>query len=95
MLGIFSHLYLNSEIDKEFLIRNINDITNGEWKKDLNKTLCSIANDLEHKKELLLEFNNSILGLNKITLNKIKEIIKEDSHDNKIIFWKSFFNSKF
>jgi len=93
-LSIFSYLYLNSNIDKDFLIRNINDITDGEWKKDLNKTLNSITHNLEEKKCLLLEFNNSILGLNKITLNKVKEIIKEDSHENKVIFWKSFFEKR-
>ena len=93
-LGIFNHLYLNTNFDKEFLIRNINDITSGEWKKDLGKTLDNLTTNLEEKKSLILSFNNSILGLNKITINKVKEIIKSDSHENKIDFWKLFFEKR-
>lgn len=93
-VALFAHLYNKTQINKNHLIENINDLTDGNWKKDISKFLNAITDKVEDKKNLILSINNSALGLNTKNIKQIHEIFKELPQEEKIEFWVSFFNKR-
>jgi hypothetical protein len=72
----------------------MDDITQGYWKKDMNKYLDAISSNLNEKMNILLNFSNSKLSINKKNLNNIAKIIDSANDQEKINFWKSFFEKR-
>lgn len=93
-LAIFENLYKNTNINKNYLLENINDLTDGYWKKDIAKTLLTLTNNDDEKKEILLNISNSSLGLNSKNLKQIHNIFKNISKEDKIDFWVKFFSKR-
>lgn len=91
---LFAHLYNTNSINKEHLLNNINDLTDGNWKKDINVFMNLIAQTIEKKKELILNLNNSQLGLNTKNIKQINEVVKDLNDAEKIDFWVKFFSKR-
>jgi hypothetical protein len=79
---------------KNIILKNMDDITQGYWKKDMNKYLDAISSNLNEKMNILLNFSNSKLSINKKNLNNIAKIIDSANDQEKINFWKSFFEKR-
>lgn len=93
-IALFAYLYNKTAINKNHLIENINDLTDGYWKKDLSKFLSSITDNTEEKKNILLNINNSALGLNTKNIKQIHDIFQSLPQEEKIEFWVKFFSKR-
>lgn len=93
-IALFAHLYNKTQVNKNHLIENINDLTDGNWKKDISKFLSAITDKIEDKKNIILNINNSALGLNTKNIKQIHEVFKDLPKEEKIDFWVKFFNKR-
>ena len=93
-LAIFEYLYNNTTISKEYLLDNVNDLTDGFWKKDMSVFLNSITDKVEEKQSILLGINNVSLSLNTKNIKQIHDIFKNIHQEDKIKFWVKFFNKR-
>lgn len=92
--NLFAHLYNNTSINKEHLLNNLNDLTDGYWKKDIHSFINGIVENNQQKKDLILNLNNSQLGLNAKNLTQVNELFKKLPNDEKIDFWFKFFSKR-
>lgn len=92
--NLFAHLYNNTTINKDHLLNNMNDLTDGYWKKDINSFVNLITENNEQKKELILNINNSQLGLNTKNLQQVNTVFKNLENNEKIDFWVKFFTKR-
>lgn len=93
-IALFAHLYTKTQVNKNHLLENINDLTDGNWKKDILKFLNYITDKVEDKKNIILNINNSALGLNSKNIKQVHEVFKDLPKEEKIEFWVKFFNKR-
>lgn len=93
-MAIFEYLYNKTSIDKNYLLDNVNDITDGYWKKDINEFLNTVTSDAKEKQSIILGINNSDLGLNTKNIKQLHNIFKSFEQEEKINFWIKFFSKR-
>lgn len=93
-IAIFEYLFNKTTISKEYLLDNVNDLTDGNWKKDISKFLSALTDKIEDKKEILLNINNADLALNNKNLKQINIIVQNLTQEDKIDFWINFFTKR-
>lgn len=93
-ISIFVHLFNKTTENKKYLLDNLNDLTQGNWKKNISQFLTKITNTTEDKKEILLNISNSSLALNSKNLKQIHIVFENITKEEKIKFWISFFKKR-
>ena len=92
LLNFYEYIYKNKIVDKSFLISNINELTDSEWKSDF-KFILKLGNK-EEQKNLLLNIDNTTLGFNLKNLNNIYKILNLSINEEKIKFWQDFLKKR-
>lgn len=94
IMNIFQHLYNKTSINNDYLLDNLNDLTEGLWKKDISKFLSKLTDKDTEKQTILLNINNSALSLNNKNLKQIYSIFQHIEQNKKIEFFINFFSKR-
>lgn len=91
--NLWSYLSKDKNI-QNILIKEIEALTHGFWKKNIEKYLNCLTENIHEKMNILLTFSNTKFPINEKIFNIVQKIIQDVPQEEQIIFWKQFFNKR-